>query len=201
MYKPFVPGENPRTQLNAHQERGPERFSYTYHDIAHAVGQKTSSVKSNGSIGKLVRSADMAAVSRFVIGRRQRQAPRVDAAEVFSEKEQVMWAGRWPEFDLFRCAGPNCKEVLLVRGLCFGCGKVHPSVRFGPTDYIEVVFGTRHVPIHRILVDVPPKMHVHHIDQNKWNNRRENLQILTPDDHLAKHFPKRKTKNEPPNSP
>ncbi|PFH86462.1 HNH endonuclease [Bacillus sp. AFS088145] len=44
--------------------------------------------------------------------------------------------------------------------------------------------------VHRLLKGDPEGMHVHHIDRNGLNNTRENLEVLSPSEHLRKKLPK-----------
>jgi len=39
---------------------------------------------------------------------------------------------------------------------------------------------------------IPPRMHIHHIDENKSNNHISNLQIISPGDHARLHYTEEK---------
>lgn len=41
--------------------------------------------------------------------------------------------------------------------------------------------------LHRLLTDAEPGYEVHHINGNPLDNRRENLEVLTPEAHRARH--------------
>lgn len=41
--------------------------------------------------------------------------------------------------------------------------------------------------LHEAEIAIPPKHHVHHVNGNKADNRRENLAVLSPAEHLRLH--------------
>jgi HNH endonuclease len=43
--------------------------------------------------------------------------------------------------------------------------------------------------LHDAGVEIPPGAHVHHVNGDKQDNRKENLWVLTPRDHKREHVP------------
>jgi len=41
--------------------------------------------------------------------------------------------------------------------------------------------------LHRLIMEPEPGRHVHHKNKCRWDNRRENLEVLTYADHLKRH--------------
>lgn len=53
------------------------------------------------------------------------------------------------------------------------------------------------IPIHRLLMNSPKNMDVHHINGNKLDNRRINLIMMTRSEHTALHMRMRYAKQPP----
>lgn len=74
-----------------------------------------------------------------------------------------------------------------------------PERRINSTGYVEVwspnhpqAMKKGYVLEHRMVlhdagIEIPSGMHVHHINGDKLDNRRENLEVLTPAEHRARH--------------
>ena len=54
-----------------------------------------------------------------------------------------------------------------------------------PDGYVQV---SSFNLLHRLVVRAPKGMDVHHTNDNKLDNRADNLQVLTPSEHQQHHF-------------
>lgn len=63
--QPLHPGQNPRTTLRHHRERGPKRWEYTYADIAKAAGLSVGTLKNYKKLGRFD-PADLESVARLI---------------------------------------------------------------------------------------------------------------------------------------
>lgn len=160
-------------------------------EVAEFLGMKESTVK--GNLG--LREMTLPALARFLTQRILRQS-RVLTHEEFSwayldndPVRMARWEARYPRFNAWSC--PLCddglpQDALLVRGLCTQHGTGYPALRLGD-PHVQVQLADGYRPYHRLIFD-PPGRHVHHIDFNPWNNRRENLQALTAAEHGRIHM-------------
>jgi len=63
-----------------------------------------------------------------------------------------------------------------------------------------------YIYLHRLLAvsewgfDAVKDMHVHHVDKVPWDNRPDNLKLLTPSDHMSHHAKKKHEKGVFPQS-
>ena len=53
--------------------------------------------------------------------------------------------------------------------------------------YVSTSFCGERLLLHRLITDAPAGLHVHHVNHNPLDNRRANLELLTPDEHRARH--------------
>lgn len=53
----------------------------------------------------------------------------------------------------------------------------------------------RLILLHRVIMDEPEKLEVHHLDEDPANNRRSNLQAQTPTDHHDEHLRERQKRS------
>ena len=174
---------NPRIQFRNHRERGPAVRGFTLNDVAELSGKALSTVRSGFRIGSLETAV------RVITRSWARSAKEATEADMLAagwlDHDLRLWAQRWPLVRLWRC--PRCPGLTLARGACYDCGGCRPPIRFGPLLHFEVDHGTGHMPLHRLIMGSPPGLDVHHIDYNRWNNRRENLVALTRKDHMRLH--------------
>jgi len=180
-------GMNPRHALPHHAERGPQRFTYTYEDIAEAAGLSVNTTKHFQAGCHPV--TNLSTVAGYIVSHASRRRPReltaVESASSLSISEDA-WANRWPLFSLWHCGMPGCDGVLAQRGMCpkHGGGPEIIRIRNG---YMQVLVGRRIELYHRLVVGCPRNLTVHHRDFNKLNNRVANLQVLTNEEHSALH--------------
>jgi len=169
-------GENPRDVLSCHRERGPKRYEYTVEDVARVTGYAVNTLRTS-RIDSLIEVVHLAL-------RRLRRHRKPVIPEEWTERQRRDWGNRWPRFELYECSVPGCKNRVLVSDLCEEHG--NPAVRFsGDYGHFWVRFGpSESVPLHRLILQPAKGMHTHHIDFNKWNNRRENLKELTQEEHF-----------------
>jgi hypothetical protein len=177
---------NPREFFAQHRERGPKRFEYTYAEIAAAAKQSLATVRSQvkGTFLGLRR------VALYVARGLGRQAQQLDEGElrVLFGVDYAKWEQRWPRFDLYHCANPDCPVVVFHRGLCANCGGPTPApIAFDAHGYVAVYLGGKYVPWHRFVLPTPDGCDVHHHDRNKWNNLLSNLEGLPHPLHFQQH--------------
>ena len=184
------PGQNPRATLRGHRERGPKRFDFTHEDIATATGLSLATVHANyPDLRRALAERDLATVAAFVMRRVCRASRRLSESEVqtlLGKAKMAAWANRYPRFDLWTCAFAGCTEAVFSPGLCEAHGGGKPALAFSSDRYFVVRVGTDMEPLHRVLLGFPAG-DVHHEDHNKWNNRLENLKVLSHDEHWAHH--------------
>jgi len=84
------------------------------------------------------------------------------------------------------------KEIELTKGLCtivdddnynwlnqFTWHAQKNGNYFYAERQIQTKEKTRHIYMHRLIANAPPKMHVDHIDGNSLNNMKSNLRVVT----------------------
>lgn len=209
--EPLKPGMNPREALSNHTERGLEKFTFTYEDLARASGLALSTLHSYG-LRKYLVDMDLRSLAHVIVdavawrNRQQasenRKASRVLTTQELVERHEIkaheapLWENRYPKIDLWSCGMEGCDSTLPEKGLCDlhgghrGAGRMSdtgPSVTLGSTGYFQIIVNGRQVPLHRFIINAPPGMDVHHKDRNRWNNRPANLQVLTHDQHMTLH--------------
>lgn len=181
---------DPRQTPN-HHERGPRRFSYTYEDIAAAATLSPNTVKAY-ACASIFDARDLRSVSAFIQRHAAAAARKVrddELSRLFAQRDARLWLSRWPRFDLYWCIFSGCAEACFEPGGCFKHGgSPRPFAKFSSVDkYILLLVDQKHVPYHRLVVNAPRALHVHHRDENRWNNRPENLLVLTPEEHMKQH--------------
>jgi hypothetical protein len=200
--EPLQPGQNPRDVMPNHRERGPKEYVYTVESVAAAAGRAVTTVRQDSGprlakSPKGVEMSDLLSVARYV----QRHAvagsrlltdeEAMDRLEIDCpadlEQRRRDWVARWPRFEAYGCAATGCREVLLEAGFCPAHGGARrPSlILYG--DYFNVLVADQYQPFHRLILGSPPGLDVHHIDENKWNNRPTNLEALTHAEHWRRH--------------
>lgn len=178
---------DPRIQFPNHKERGPKVHGFTLNDIADLTGKKLTSLRSGRRIRGLEDAVYDVASSW---ARSAREATDADLlGSGFGDWELPHWKNRWPAFRAWVC--PRCPELVLARGACRRHGGSRAPVKFGPLGHFEVEDGQGWIPLHRIIMGCPKGLDVHHVDLNRWNNRRENLVAITQEEHRAIHFPRK----------
>ncbi len=183
---------DPRIQFRNHRERGPKARVFTLNDIARLSGLKLSTVRSSGRIDSL--EVAMVVVTRSW-ARSARAATATDfLANGWHEDNVPKWADRWPLIQAWVC--PLCPALTLARGACEAHGGARPAVRFGAIGHFEVEHEKGYMPLHRLIMGSPKGLDVHHVDFNRWNNRRENLVAITREEHRRIHFPGRSAPRE-----
>lgn len=151
-----------------------------------------SSITSSRALREMLAQGDFTALAGFLMRRVVRRSEPLSAEEVTKAlgKRAPLWAGRWPKFDLYRCAGQEdgkpCTELLLCAGCCPRHGG-NGSLRLAASMHFEVRVGEEWLPYHRLVLPLGRGLQVHHKDGNLWNNRPENLEALTVEEHFAKH--------------
>ena len=194
MHSPIPEKTNPRQFFRRHKERGPKRFEYTYRDVAKLFHVRESTARWLGlaSLEQVVSHArsQWERMRGLDLRRMRSKSRRLTEQEVSAwlenDEERAKWANRWPLYDLWMCGYPECGATLLDKGFCREHGGSE-SVGFDAQRHFTVLWGSRRIGLHRALRGCPEDMHVHHVDFNRWNNRLENLEILTPAEHQAKH--------------
>ena len=197
---PNIPEDaNPRNYFTSHKERGPKKFTYTFEDLARASKCEMSYVRGT----RRYNPARLVSVAGWILrglGKKSELASPEQVVERFcgwrddSEKRRRIerWEARWPRVKAFLCAryreDSRCEEILLFPGLCKEHGGTQrSSMKMDGKGYFVVLTEDKYIPFHRFMIDCPVGMDVHHIDFNKWNNRRENLKPMLHEDHLRLH--------------
>jgi hypothetical protein len=184
----FPKGVDPREHLPNHSERGPRRFVYTTHDVASLIGVSKRTLRRWGlDVGSL-EAVCLAWVQRRLRVIVKAQSTRLSDEEVvvvLGKGKLPLWDAAWPRFELHWC-GLCGKEVLLSPGLCNACGGGRPAAVLDSRGYIALYVGRRYVPLHRIILPAPG-LDVHHGDENKWNNRPDNLEAKPHVEHWEEH--------------
>lgn len=165
----------------------------TYEQLAEVTGMTVGSLRSMGELRYALRRGDWGWVMSFIQRRLVKQREALSEEEVGKRlgKQGGMWGARWPKLDVYECALKEmgeCSEELLLGGGVY-CRK-HGGVgtwRFGERGHFELKVGEDWVPYHRLVLQPPRGMHVHHVDCNKWNNRIGNLEVLTAEAHFERH--------------
>ena len=185
------PGEDPRMVLPRHAERGAVNHSYTLEMIAEAANVNYQTVRKAISSERLI-PTDLRSVANYIQSALARKSQPIKGPEVLStlpKKWQKWWADRYPKFDLYRCAAPGCSELLFFPGACSEHGgDRRPPVRLDSDGHIIILFGEDYIPLHRLITQPKPGLQTHHRDGNPWNNRWENLEALTPEEHESRHL-------------
>jgi len=200
------PGEDPRVLLPGHQERGAiplvvtlteiaEAANVNYQTVRKAVSQDRLLIEWSGpdETKKTLSPASLRSIASYIHSALARKSKAVNGGELFSilpAKQKTWWKNRWPKFDLYRCAQPECSHLLFVPGACAEHGGDRkPGVRFDSDGHICVLLrGSDYVPLHSLIAQTPKGMHTHHRDGNPWNNRYDNLESLPPDEHFLRHL-------------
>lgn len=184
----LLPGQNPRDHIPNHRERGPKLISFTYDDLAAASGYARGSCQQMSGQVKHLTDLAMIVVRGMARGR-SKEFTRDRYVALFSERYIERWEKRWPRFCLYTCAVADCPvPVVNGKGLCRRHSRVGGAMVLDKYQYFALrVEGSVCVPYHRLVVGCPDGMDVHHKDYNKWNNRPENLQVLTHAEHMALH--------------
>lgn len=198
------PGEDPRFALPGHKERGAVKFSVSLEEIAvaanvnyqtvrKAVSQERLLIEYSGEGFKDLTPQSLRSIAAFINGALARKSKTLKGPEMLSSlppQQKKWWKNRWPKFDLYRCAQPDCATLLFSPGACTEHGGDRkPGVRFDSDGHIVVLLnGKDYVPLHRLITQTPKGMHTHHRDGNPWNNRFDNLESLTPEDHFSRHL-------------
>jgi hypothetical protein len=90
-------------------------------------------------------------------------------------------------------------EKILVDDQDFGPLMINPKWWISPKGYAWTKINGKYVRMNRYIVSklmgikIPPGYHVHHPDDNKRNNQRYNLQVISPEEHSR--IPTRTTKS------
>jgi hypothetical protein len=186
------PGEDPRNVLPGHQERGKIQFAYDLAQIAVAANLNYQTVRKAVSQEKLD-PENLRSVASYIQRALARKSKTLKGGEMLSmlgPQRGKWWKNRWPKFDLYQCAQPECSHLLFAPGACAEHGGDRkPGVRFDSDGHICVLLrGSDYVPLHRLIAQTPKGMHTHHRDGNPWNNRFDNLESLPPDEHFSRHL-------------
>lgn len=184
------PGDDPRRVLPRHQERGPQIYQYSLQLIAEAAKVEYQTVR-KAVTDKRLDPKDLRSVAAFIqqaLTRRCRPIEEEEASSVLPAERRGWWDKRWPRFRLYRCANPECEEILLSPGACSAHGgDRRPGLRFDSSGYVCLLVGNDYVPLHKLIVQAQQGMHTHHRDGNPWNNHWANLECLTPAEHADRH--------------
>lgn len=186
-----------------HRERGPKQYQYTVETIAAAAGLVVSTVHQHTSPsmirgGSGVDPSDIQRVASY-IQRYKAARSRPLAPDEFLERIWAMcpadpalarlrWEARWPAFQPFGCAERGCLSVVFEIGFCGGHGgSTRPAMAMDHSGYFQMLTETGYRPFHRLIAGEPPGLDVHHLDDNKWNNRPANLRAMTHKEHFGLH--------------
>ncbi len=178
------PELDPRKRIKGHRERGPKKYTYTVETVSELAGRRVNTLR---SVGTRIVMGDLASVVGFVQRSRADASTLLEPNEFLEEYEQRWWEERWPRLEMYRCAHRGCEECLLGQsGYCVEHGgSRRPPWRL--KSYFELRTADGFQPYHRVVISAPAGRDVHHIDRNRFNNRIENLQVLTRAEHEALH--------------
>lgn len=192
-WRPMVlkPGENPRQALPRHAERSAVPFEYTLKDIANAANVNYQTVRKAVSDDRLDPD-DLRSISSYINSALARKSKTVAGPEIQASlppQQKKWWKARWPKFLLYRCAQPECSQLLFGPGACAEHGgDRRPAIKFDGDWHIVLLVSDDYVPLHRLIAQTPKGQHTHHRDGNPWNNRWENLEVLDPKEHESRHL-------------
>lgn len=180
--------DDPRRK-SRYQRRGPKKHGYTVEDLARLTGLAITTVRAYSL--REFDISDVASTATFIRRHQVKLSRKLtpdELIELLGTTERAEdWLNRWPRFDLYGCGSPDCLEMLLGGpGLC----KTHsgsPITCRLNNFYYEMRVAKLWVPYHRLVMGCPKGKDIHHIDQNTFNNRLDNLEALTREEHRLKH--------------
>jgi len=198
-------GENPRHVLPRHEERSSNEHVFTLRVLAEAAGVTYQTVraaitrgrlelpkKPKGEAANYLSAEALRSIAGYIQRALQHKSKPIHNAEArgtLPSRQQDWWDNRWPSFVLYRCAHPDCDELLFGPGVCAEHGgERRPLIKLDPDGHIVVLLGRDYVPLHRVVAQTPPGQHTHHRDGNPWNNRWDNLECLDPREHEDRHI-------------
>lgn len=115
-----------------------------------------------------------------------------DMENLMTKIDWEFWKDRYPKFNIYFCHEKDCKNFVLESGYCREHGYPGP-IKFLDKFYFAISIGKKFIPYHQYLIhDVlnkerKPYYNIHHKDQNRWNNRIENLELIHCTEHRAIH--------------
>jgi len=184
--------KSPRDHKN-YRNRGSKKLSFTYEDLAKYTGHEVSTVRGrfkwNGiqSLMSYISSPTIKSSILLTPDEVAKILSRFGPADVAME----CWANRWPKLYFYWCCESDCKNILFSPGRCEKHGGGRPALFMSLTNgygHFRIRANDKDNNFHRIIMGCPRGLTVHHIDFNVWNNRLENLQILTNKEHLRIHL-------------
>jgi len=196
------PGDNPRQALPRHRERAAIIHAFTLEDLAEAAGVNYQSVRKAVAEGRILiekkesglplKAAELRSIVSYVarnLALKGHALPEEQVLERLPKQLRGWWANRFPKFDLFSCQTPGCSELLFSSGLCAQHGGPRkPEIALGNDGSLLLLLaGQSYVPLARLITQAAGGEHTHHRDGNPWNNRMDNLETLSPDEHADRH--------------
>lgn len=196
------PGEDPRQALPRHEERGPIEHTFVLADLAEAAGVNYQTLRKAMTEGRLaihkkpvgqrLSPDELRSIVSYVgysLARKGQPLHEEVLQARLPEQQWGWWKNRMPRFDFFSCQFPDCLELLFSSGLCSKHGGPRkPAITFNHDwNILLLLDGQSYVSLARIITQAPAGAHTHHRDGNPWNNRFENLEVLSLKEHEDRH--------------
>ena len=174
---------NPRED-GRHRERGPKKYTYTVNDVARLAQRSPATINATHACDL----TELESVVAYIQAARIRSSRPLEPQEWMGAEAAHLWDDRWPRLDAYRCARHECAEVMLGSpGFCRKHGGGSPAWKI-EDGHMALRIAGKYVQYHRLIMYPQcAGLDVHHVDFNSWNNRPENLVVMTKEEHMEIH--------------